>query len=106
MVFWESRCKVLYLPFTVFLSTYHASHSILYILLHSNEIPARMPGKTGENYLLDPTGNGRHIAGSFFWVMPGYGIPSLTEKNLANQVIFLVRPSTGYFLPLDPLSDR
>ena len=62
-----------YLPFTVFV-TYNTT---------------RTSSETGENYLLDPPRNGRHFAGSFFWVIPRYGIPGLTKKK---QVLFLVCP--------------
>jgi len=41
MVFYPQH-KVLYLSFTVFSSIYNAIHSILYILLHFNEISSNL----------------------------------------------------------------
>ena len=47
-------------------------------------------GETGGNYLLKPTGNGRHFAGRYSWWTPRQKFPSLTDFYLVTNCFFPV----------------
>ena len=47
-------------------------------------------GETGGNYLLKPTGNGRHFAGRYSWWTPRQKIPSLTNYYWVTNYFFPV----------------